>query len=616
MCGIAGAIGADAGRLEGAVRRMVVALGPRGPDGAGIANFTLPGERRSAVFGHTRLAILDVSEAAHQPMLHPETGSLLVYNGEIYNYAALRAELESRGHRFRSSGDTEVLLRLLVEEGAAALPRLRGMYAFAFWDARRGEVLLGRDPFGIKPLLLAHTRDGCVFGSQLDAIRAAQLVDLTLDRNAVHDFLTYGMVLEPATIVREVRSVPPGHVVRVAADGSVGAPEAVQSLGDFESSADDRAPDVRQVCAVVQDAVTCHLASDVPVGVLLSGGVDSTVLAAAARAAGRAREVRLLTIGFREPDFSEEDTARATARTLGLRHDVLVLEPAEVLAALDDALAAMDQPTVDGVNSFIITRLARRHGITVLLSGLGGDEVFGGYTTFRKAPLLACAGRLLAPGARAVASFERAPRLARQLAAFRGGSDLSKAYFLQRSIRPERVALADAASGTGNQGAAGDTYHRIARLEMAHYMRNQILRDADTFGGANGVELRVPFVDREVLRCAFALSGADHVGWIGPKKRVLRAVLRELAPGVRLPSAKRGFLFPWARWLRDELRPVVRDTLATADCLDDAGITRRAARAEFERFLAGAPAVTWAEPWSTFVLARWLMRTGIRGATG
>ncbi|MGH7894752.1 MAG: asparagine synthase (glutamine-hydrolyzing), partial [Candidatus Binatia bacterium] len=406
MCGIAGIWGSGRTEsLEAAVARMVAAQHHRGPDEA--RTVTVPTGPRSLVLGFDRLAILDLTPDASQPMHDPSTGSWLVFNGEIYNFRDLRAELEGGGHRFRSSGDTEVLLAALARWGTAALPRLRGMYAFAFFDARTRRLVLGRDPFGIKPLLYGWLDGVFVFASELRAIRVAGLGSLTVDREALDAYLTYGAVPEPHTIAREVHALPPGHVLELDARGEAHGPRRVfgleDLLGEVERPADASWRDaVDEVGSVLADAVEAHLVSDVPLGVLLSGGVDSTVVASLA---ARHVEPQFLTVGFDEPRFSEVAAARATALRLGGRHHVISLTSGDVLGVLPAALEAMDQPTADGINTFVIARAAAERGIKVLVSGLGGDEVFGGYSTFRKAPLLAARAGWLAPVGRGLATL-------------------------------------------------------------------------------------------------------------------------------------------------------------------------------------------------------------------
>jgi asparagine synthase (glutamine-hydrolysing) len=613
MCGIAGIWSAGrADELEAAVHRMVAAERHRGPDEQRVVSVRTG--TTTLVLGFARLAILDLSHDASQPMQHAPTGSWLVFNGEIYNYRELGAELAARGHRFRSTGDTEVLLGALVEWGTAAMTRLRGMYAFAFFDGRTRRLVLGRDPFGTKPLVHGRVGGAVVFASEVRAVRALGRGALTIDREAVRAYLTYGAVPEPRTIVEELGMLPPGHVLEIDPRGGRPVPRPVVRLDAVVGGAEPlpRARLVDAAQATLDDAVRTHLVSDVPLGVLLSSGVDSTLVATLA--ARHVVEPQLLTIGFDEPGFDEVATARATARRLGGRHHVVSTSAEDVLAVLPAALAAMDQPTADGLNTFVITAAAADRGIKVLVSGLGGDELFGGYTTFRKAPLLAAHARRLRPLARLLARLAvgNAVQWAK-VAAAPDVADLRAAYLVQR-------ALGTTVPGDGRCGLPAETwaalatadgtsdYRRISALEVAFYLRSQLLHDADVFASANSVELRVPFVDLEVLRLAWRIPGRWHLGRTGGRKEVLRAVLRRIAPTHPVTRTKMGFAFPWARWLRGPLDERVAATLADRDAHERLGIDP----AEGERLLGAFrrrdPRVGWAQLWSRFVLVEWCWR--------
>ena len=331
MCGIAGVLGgwSEAGAAEIA-STMIAALAHRGPDGRRL-RVLATGQNTHLALAHARLSVLDLSPAAAQPMWHDGTGSCLIYNGELYNYRGLRADLERNGHRFRSTGDTEVLLGALVEWGVDALPRLNGMYAFAYWDGPGRRLLLARDPFGIKPLLLAHTPRGLVFASELRGLRASGVVDVRVSPGAVRSFLTYGAVIEPETALTAVVALPPGSVVIATPDGKVEVPANVWGLDKLlqigrgpTPARQQEPPSERAVGRALSGAVESHLTADVRIGVLLSGGIDSTLLAALAdRVPDRALE--LLTIGFDGAESSEVAFARAVATRLRSPHTVVTL---------------------------------------------------------------------------------------------------------------------------------------------------------------------------------------------------------------------------------------------------------------------------------------------------
>ena len=606
--------------LEAAVARMVAVQTHRGPDEQRVVH--VPTGAGALVLGFDRLAILDPSTQASQPMRHAPTGSWLVFNGEIYNFRALREELEGLGHRVRSSGDTETLLAAMIEWGLAAIPRLRGMFAFAFFDGRTRRLVLARDPFGVKPLLYGWQCGRFVFASELRAIRAAGVAPLAIDPEGLTAYRCYGAVPEPLTIARGVSMLPAGHVLEVVAPAATATPRPLVTLADLVAHRPDDGPRdfeaaVRQVGQTLEASVSGHLVSDVPLGVLLSGGVDSTVVASlAARAGGRPQ---FLTIGFDDPRFNEALTAHTTALRLHGTHHVVRLGSQDVLDLLPDVLAAMDQPTADGVNTFVITRAAAEHGIKVLVSGLGGDEVFGGYSTFRKAPVLArhagglaLAGRLLT-GLR----IGNVPQWAK-LAASARVRELREAYLVQRSLDGDvagrvRYGLPEAAWRPLAPAASWNDFQRLAWLELGFYLRNQLLRDADVFSSANSVELRVPFLDADVVRTAWSLPPRWHLGHGG--KHVLKAVLRMLEPTHPVGRQKMGFVFPWEAWLRGPLGDRVAATLLDRDAHERLGLEPAHGRDLLAAWRRRDRRVGWAALWSHFVLVEWLWRSELDAPT-
>jgi asparagine synthase (glutamine-hydrolysing) len=400
MCGIAGVV---AGGREPVARARLEALGValahRGPDGAGT--WVAPDGRTG--FAHRRLAIIDLDPRSDQPMRSADGAVTVTYNGELYNHRHVRAELERLGHRFRTTSDTEVLVEALAAWGVAALPRLRGMFAFAAHDARTGEVVIARDALGIKPAYHARTADGdLVFASEVRALRP--VVPTSMDPDAAIDLLLWGSIAAPRTSVAGVRALPAGHLLRVR-DGSVTqerwADPVVWSDGRDGEPADGS---VERLVEAISDSVRAHLIADVPVAVFLSSGVDSGVVASIAAAAG---EVTALTV--RDPDADESDAAAERARAIGVPHTVVDVPRGDARALAAAALEALDQPSVDGVNSFVIARAAAGAGFRVALSGVGGDELFGGYPSASRLPALAGAHRALALLGRLPATLLRRP---------------------------------------------------------------------------------------------------------------------------------------------------------------------------------------------------------------
>lgn len=551
------------------VLRTRESMARRGPDDAGL---WLDPEGRAAL-AMRRLAIQDPSPAGAQPMASRDGRVQAVLNGEIYNFHELRAGLEAEGETFRSGSDTEVVLALYDREGAAMLPRLRGMYGLALWDGRRRTLLLARDPLGIKPVYWSIEGGLFRFASQVRALEAGGALSLATDPAAVAGFLLWGSVPEPLTIRRAIRALPAGHYLTVE-DGRVEGPLPIAGLGEPE------VPEL-SVEAAVADSVRAHLVSDVPVAVFLSAGVDSSLIAALARRGAR-EPLRTFTLRFAELEGTERDEAplaAAIARALGTRHTERRMGREDFQGLWDGALAAMDQPSIDGFNTYAVSRAAHEAGLKVVLSGLGGDEIFGSYPSFADVPkTMRWAGRMgRLPG------FAHAwPRLALRFSPhvpklpglLRYGGTAAGAYFLRRGLfLPEELPallgraaaeealaaydpVADAGRALAEDRAGGrfarDPWTEVHVLETARYLRNQLLRDADWASMAWSVELRVPFVDpwlrRQLARHAFEPARGGGKG----------ALARRIAP--ELPAAvferpKSGFYIPVAEWMRPGRAP-------------------------------------------------------------
>jgi len=573
MCGINGAL-----RLSSAaplldrdeVLRTREHQARRGPDGSGL--WIAPDGR--IALGHNRLAILDLSPAGAQPMSYAGGRYQITFNGEIYNFRALRAELEGQGVRFHTESDTEVVLALYARDGVAMLPRLRGMYAFALWDDVAKRLLLARDPFGIKPLYYSTEGGVLRFASQVKALMAGGGISAAIDLAAVAGFLIWGSVPEPMTIRQSVRAVPAGHYL-VVDDGSPSAPvrHYVPRAGEGHPGAGAS----KSLPEALADSVAAHLVSDVPVAVFLSAGLDSGMVAALARR--HDPDLCTLTVRFaslRGTTADEGPLAALVATALGTRHRELELSPSDLTAMWPAALAAMDQPSIDGFNTFVISRAAHEAGFKVVLSGLGGDELLGGYPSFRDVPRLERMTRLPAvvPGLgalwRRLASATARPKAAGLL---RWGPTLPGAYLLRRALYlPEELPsllgaeaaaealrrydpLADVESALREPSPVPAALGRepwltVHQLETTRYLRHQLLRDSDWAAMASSVELRVPLVD-PVLREHAACNGFAPARTAG-KAAAIRAAAPEL-PSEPFARRKTGFYAPIAEALEPGL---------------------------------------------------------------
>ena len=571
MCGIAVCFAHSSSAApvdEAELLRMRDQMTARGPDGAGL---WFSSDRRVGL-AHRRLSIIDLSSAGAQPMSSEDGRLVIVFNGEIYNHRELRAGLEARGRRFRSNSDTEVLLQLYAEQGREMLRALRGMFAFALWDNERQGLLIARDTFGIKPLYVADDGKTLRAASQVKSLLAGGSVDTAPDPAGQVGFFLWGHVPEPYSLYRGIRSLPAGGWLWVGADGSRvnGTHGSVGQILSAPHALDSSAQAVDTVRAAFADTVRHHLIADVPVGVFLSAGLDSTALAGlAAEQGGRLRTVTLGFTEFRGTANDEVPLAEEVARHYGAEHQTIWVTKEDFNSERTALLRAMDQPSTDGVNTYFVSLAARRAGLKVALSGLGGDELLGGYPSFRDVPR---AARWLAP-------FRHAPwfgRAFRVVAApvlrqrtspkYAGlleyGGTPGGAYLLRRGMfMPwELPALLDpdlVRAGWNElqpllrlretHAALPTSRQKVSALEAVWYMRNQLLRDADWASMAHSIEVRVPLVDVTLWRTLTPLLASPHPPG---KQSLAHSPARPLPPEV-LNRPKTGFFIPVRDWLLD-----------------------------------------------------------------
>ena len=572
MCGLFGAL-TEAPIGDSASRAALDVMRRRGPDAEGL----WAGE--GIVLGHRRLAILDLDARSNQPMVSGCGRYVIVFNGEIYNFRELRRDLEADGATFRTTSDTEVLLELYARDGERMLPRLRGMFAFAIWDTTARELFLARDPYGIKPLYYVQTPQGFVFASQVKALLASGWVSQELEPAGLAGFYLWGSVPEPWTLYRDVFALPAGHWLKARA-GVMASPvcwhdirahwrgENALSSQPAPARGQENQPLQERVREAMRDSVRAHLVADVPVSVFLSGGIDSGAMAGLAAELGA--QVEGITIGFEEFAGRHDDetpVARAIAAHYGLPHHVRYVTRAEFEQDLPRILDAMDQPSVDGVNTWFASKAAAERGYKVVLSGVGGDELFCGYPSFRQIPRMAALGRAVAaiPGARTLlrvpCAWLAGRRSQPKFAAIPEWMDsLEGGYFLRRNlflpaelpalmgVEPAREGLARL-GGTPpgmNLAQARDGAAAVGLLESIHYLRNQLLRDSDWASMGHSLELRTPLVDAKVLEAL----GPWVTGFAGGAGKAMLA----RSPEKPLPDAvinrpKTGFGLPMAAWL-------------------------------------------------------------------
>ncbi len=630
MCGIAGLIGPNdsADWRREVVARVCAAMVHRGPDDHGEIN------RGPATLGMRRLAIIDPT-GGHQPMTSACGRYHLVFNGCIYNHRELRDELGTAGYPFTTRCDTEVLLAAYARWGESCLRRLRGMFAFAVWDDATQSLFLARDPFGIKPLYFHQddARGRFVFASEINALLAGGTLAPRADPRAVAEYLAYLAVPAPRTIYEGISCLQPGACARYSARRlqltrwwhfpPAGGAAVCRSAPQFRD----------ELAARLDDTVQAHRIADVPVGAFLSGGLDSSGIVALMTRVGGA-PLRTFSLVFEESAFSEAAAARRAASALGTDHHETVLTGRRVAADLDRLLGAFDQPTGDGINTYYVSQAAKAGGVTVVLSGLGGDELFGGYPSFRDLPRIA----------RWLPLWRQLPRPLREAVARRLGrgdvrrrkladmlahaDDLHGLCSLQRRVFSSELghallsADARAAVGTGfshhprlndlpGELVGADAFQTISAWELRTYMADVLLRDSDVMSMAHSLELRVPFIDAPFVQWLWAQPARFKSGG-GSTKAALADALGGLLPEDVCRRPKRGFTLPFAVWMRGELKPFLDDTFSTGSVGRTALLDVQAVQAFWRDYLAGHDDREWSRVWSLAILVAFLNRPAAR----
>jgi asparagine synthase (glutamine-hydrolysing) len=639
MCGICGIWEYD--NLQ-SIHNMVAAMHHRGPDDRGIYRDS------KVALGMTRLAIIDLSDGGHQPMQNTDQTISIVYNGEVYNFQNERKVLEAKGYSFSSSSDTEIVLRMYEHYRDDFLLRLRGMFALAIYDKRGGpgreRLLLARDHFGIKPLLFAEVGHRLVFASELKALLASGLIEPQIDPVALRLLLTFGSVYQPRTILQGVKMLLPAHRLIIE--------QGQQRIERYWSLGIDRHLDLRrkpyeelvsEIATVLEESVRLQLVSDVPLGAFLSGGIDSSLLVAMiAQAVGP--KIRTFSVGFESEgsDIDESSLAERTARYLGTNHTNVLVRGSEVRDRIQHIARSLDQPSIDGVNSYFVS-LAAKQGVTVAISGTGSDELFAGYPSFI-AMALEQSYQQSGPWrylARSLIATIAQQRIFNPILRMRGGGRLSaarnKASFITRYaandpifapwvvtklLSPDLRSRAQTGRSAHrdlnaiDELANGSTIERVTGLCLRGYTNNQLLRDIDAVSMAHSLEVRVPYLDPKIADVSLSLP--DNVKMGDPKnlsmshlrtyretgsKRILIDIGRPLLPKDFDLQPKRGFGMPFGAWLRGPLKDVMMDALSDS-CIRKRGLLdSREVVSIKHKFTEGY--LGWTQPWLLMMIELW-----------
>ncbi|GAO31725.1 asparagine synthase (glutamine-hydrolyzing) [Geofilum rubicundum] len=614
MCGINGIISSHTPDKQAVIQRMNQRLSHRGPDDEGQ---WIEGP---VALGHRRLSIIDLSAAGHQPMVSACGRYVMVYNGEVYNFQSLR---QSINYPYQSNTDSEVILAAWVRYGKASVKQLEGMFAIAVWDKQEQVLTLVRDRMGVKPLYWCNNGQGFGFSSEVRALLASGLVEKEISESALVDYLRYQTVQTPATLVKDIYMVPPATLLQYFPNSQH---VSTENYWDIRQQYTVVPHTYEEVKATVRQlffkAVEKRLVADVPFGAFLSGGIDSSAVVGA-MAQLSTHQVKTFNISFAEEAFSEAKYARHIAQMHGTDHHEIKLSPDHFLEHLPAALKAMDHPSGDGPNTWMVSKVTKAAGIDMALSGLGGDEVFGGYAIFKRMaqlekmqalwrlplPLRKVAGKALTNLRPGVASAKMADLLALP------GYEFNKAYAFSRQVLmdkqigelltvplpSEHLPVAWLNQNGTAKHAHNQLLSRVSVAEMETYMQTVLLRDSDQMSMAHALELRVPFMDHQLIE--FVLALPDGMKFPVTPKKLLVDSLPDLLPHYIVNRPKMGFVFPWEHWLKNELHSYAQERIHKL--AQQPPFNQQAVLNLWEQFLKGNPAVTFSRIWPLVVLAEW-----------
>lgn len=561
MCGIAGIYQNgkfNKDELEKLVKKMNESQARRGPDDEGI----FIDEKNGVAFGHRRLSILDLSADGKQPMNYGDFW--ITFNGEIYNFLALRKNLEEKGYKFKTKTDTEVILALYMECGEKSFTMLRGMFAFALWDGKNKKLFLVKDRYGIKPLYYYSDSKKLVFASTVKAIAESGIIPVKKNNQAYIGFLLFGSVPAPMATIDGVLSIPTGHYLEINANGEKKLVKYYDLLSAFQKKSEDDFEEAKvKVKNLLNESINLHLISDAPLGIFLSGGLDSSAIAALA-ANAKSDKIKTLSIIFDEKEFSEQKYQRLVAQKIRSDHREIKITKKDFFNSFGEIFKAMDQPTIDGVNTFFISKAAKEAGLKVVLSGLGSDEIFCGYQSFRKAEMLRKIQNL--------PRFLTAPLKFGNLfgdkyfkLSYFASSDILNFYLGIRGLfSPKETAkILDANLSEVNKlinelrgnieisAASLNPVDLLSYLELKFYLQNQLLKDTDFMSMRHSIEIRVPFLDSPLVEYLSSLSPKMKLSG-NVNKALLVEAARDLLPEEIFNRSKMGFTFPFEKWFKEE----------------------------------------------------------------
>jgi asparagine synthase (glutamine-hydrolysing) len=621
MCGITGIVGntINSSVYQTAIQKMADAIAHRGPNSQGLWN------DEHCFFGHRRLSIIDLSEAGNQPFISQDGRYILIYNGELYNYKDLKFELQRAEHGsknipyiFKTNTDTEVILASYLRWGNNCMKRFNGMFAFAIWDTVEQKLLIARDRLGVKPLYYQYKNNTLIFASEIRALIYSGIVDKKINQSAVAEYIQYATVHAPNTILQDVKVLMPGNFLELHQDNLTIS--QYWNINDYAKSKQDLS--YKETCAKVNELLTAsverRLIADVPFGAFLSGGIDSSAIVGLMSKVS-SDKIQTFNVSFDEGEFSEAKYAKQISQKFNTQHHEIKLTPTDFLNQLPEALAAIDHPSGDGPNSYIVSKATKQAGITMALSGLGGDELFAGYDIFKRfyelekkawlniIPAKGLVGKFISAKKKSVQGDKTSEILA--LNSING----YQAYPINRKLfnQPDYQSLLKNKYNDSNfifnviKNSTTDKQHILSRVslyEIETYMQNVLLRDADQMSMAVALEVRVPFLDYQLVE--FALGVKDEYKFPHTPKKLLIDSLGDLLPNEIVNRPKMGFTLPWKDWLKGDLREFCEDNIIQFS--KRSFVNREAVLIIWNRFLNNDPKITWSRIWHLVVLNNWI----------
>ncbi|OFY84486.1 MAG: asparagine synthase (glutamine-hydrolyzing) [Bacteroidetes bacterium RIFCSPLOWO2_12_FULL_35_15] len=629
MCGINGIVGFNDLILA---KQKIIAMNNRmrhrGPDDEGV--FVAD----KIALGHRRLSIIDLSAAGHQPMQSHDGRYQIVYNGEIYNYKELKFELQrvvsgsnQQTYFFQTNTDTEVIIAAYARWGSDCVNHFNGMFAFAIWDDQTKELFIARDRLGIKPLYYCFTDGVFAFSSELRSLLACELIPKKIDEDSLIDYLRYQTVHAPNTIVKGIKMLMPGHFIEMKNEQLTIKNYWSLTKNISNESNDKSYNDVcKDVNQLLTKSVERRLIADVPFGAFLSGGIDSSAIVGLMSKVST-EKVKTFSVTFDEREFSEAKYAQLIAKKFNTDHHEIKLKPSDFIEQLPNALKAMDHPSGDGPNTFIVSKATKEAGITMALSGLGGDELFAGYDVFKKSlelnkkawlnlipQFMRGAGASILLKAKPGVSSEKIAELLKQ-----NKINFNSFYPITRQVLMDKQILEIVNGETLVANKVSEIISEIQPIsniqqltsvsiaEISTYMQNVLLRDADQMSMAHALEVRVPFLDHTLVEYVLGVPD-NYKSTVSPKKLLVDA-LGELLPSEIVNRPKMGFTFPWKNWMKNELKIVCEQkivSLSKRKLFNEQGVTNL-----WNSFLKDDPRITWSRIWYLVVLENWMQENGI-----